>query len=262
MIDSGRENPMLRTAYWTAEPFSLGEFMDRTEALLRDLRALHPGFGALHFSGTNPKKPPAVADDLSNVRPWLFKEAWDRQWPKSYTALDEEGRPTLMSVGSFSASFSNWKGFDDKFDIRLSSSGMLRDHYLASCVMKLPRKNNNEFIEGPLPLQLLETVLKHWPIGYADYTTGGLLKAVNLAESREEHAGTRDIGWLTYTDDPQVAEALPADVVDVQRVGTGFCFRIGERMPSFENEQDVARLRAVREALRQAGKLHTWPEPA
>lgn len=262
MIDSGLTNPMLRTAYWTAEPFSFGEFMDRSEALLRDLRALHSGFCALHFSGTNPKKPPAVADDLSNVRPWLLKEAWDRQWPKSYTALDEKGHPTLTSVGSFSAAFSNWKGFDDKFDIRLSSSRLHRDHYQASCVIELPRKNNAQFTEGPLPLRLLEAVLGHWPVSYADYTTLGLLEAVNLAETRDQHVGTRDIGWLTYTDDPQVAEALPAHLVDVQRVGTGFCFRIGERMPSFENEQDVARLRAVREALRQAGKLHAWPEPA
>jgi hypothetical protein len=262
VIDSGLTNPMLRTADWTAEPLTFGEFMDRTEALLRDLRALHSGFCTLHFVRTDPKRPPAVADDLSNVRPGLLKEAWDRQWPKSYTALDEKGCPTPVSVGAFRTSFSNWDGFDDKFDVSLSSSGVLRDHYQASCVIKLPPKNNTEYTEGPLPLQLLETVLKHWPIGYADYTTLGLLKAVNMAESKEERAGTRDIGWLTYTDDPQVAEALPASVVDVQRVGPGFCIRIGERMPSFENEQDVARLRAVREALRKAGKLYVWPEPA
>jgi hypothetical protein len=263
VIDAGLTNPMLRASCWTAEPLSLGELIDRTEALLLDLRALHSGFSHLHFvRAGDSRKPSAIADDVSNVRPWLLNEAWDRRALKRYTALDGQGRPTLTSVGIFSASFSNWEGFDRKFDVRLSSSIMHRGRYVAECVMKFPRKNNAEFTEGPLPLQLLEAVLRHWPIGYSDYTTTGLLEAVNRAEPREAWVGTRSIGWLTYTDDPQVAETLPASVVDVQRVGPGFCFRIGERMPSFENEKDVARLRAVREALRKAGKLYVWPEPA
>lgn len=258
-MDLGQENPHLGALYRAEEPMTLDQFIVRCESYLAELMSLHPGFVGLHLvEAGNPRRGPAVDADLSNLREWALARSWDRLWRNNYSALDENGNPTPESTGGFNLSLSNWTGFDDKFDVSIRVGPKIRGICEGSCSIEMPRRNHSEFLEESLPLQLLGAVVRHWSIRYAGFTTGGLLQKVNRSEDRASWVGTIPIGWLNYVDDQRVAEGLPQDV-SVQRMVKGIVFRLADRMPDFNNPDDVARAKAVREALRAAGKLQVDP---
>jgi hypothetical protein len=258
-MDLGRENPKLRALCRAEEPLTLDEFIVRCESYLAELMSLHAGFVGLHLvEAGNPRRGPAVDADLSNLREWALAHSWDKQWRNSYSALDERGNPTPASTGGFDLGLSNWAGFDDKFSISVRVGPKIRGICEGSCLIVMPRRNHSEFLEESLPLQLLAATVRHWSIRYSDFTTSGLLDRVNYSEASELQTGTIKVGWLTYSDDPSVAESLPPGI-QAQRMGKGIVFKLADRMPDFNNPDDVARATAVREALRAAGKLQVDP---
>jgi hypothetical protein len=240
----------------SADALTLDHFIQRCQAFLADLMALDRAFTALHFVRAGDSNPaPVLASDLSNLRPWLLKHAWDAEWRQSYDERDARGDPTPASKGRFRLSLSNLSGFDGKVDVTVSVGPKIRGQWEGSCSIVLPRLNRTEFVEGALPLQMIETVVKHWPVCCAEYTTLGLLNEVTLSEPREARVGTLSIGWLTYAEDPDVAEGLPPEI-PVQRLGFGIVFQLADRMPDATDPQQIAHAKHVREALRSAGRLH------
>jgi hypothetical protein len=255
-MDLGLENPQLIAMCRSADALTLDHFIQRCQAFLADLMALDRAFTALHFVRAGDSNPaPVLASDLSNLRPWLLKHAWDAEWRQSYDERDARGDPTPASKGRFRLSLSNLSGFDGKVDVTVSVGPKIRGQWEGSCSIVLPRLNRTEFVEGALPLQMIETVVKHWPVCCAEYTTLGLLNEVTLSEPREARVGTLSIGWLTYAEDPDVAEGLPPEV-PVQRLGFGIVFQLADRMPDATDPQQIAHAKHVREALRSAGRLH------
>lgn len=253
-MDLGDECPDLLARCRPSKPYTLDEFVERCRNFLSELIPLHPGFERYHFVN-GPKKAPALAADMSNLKDWIWSHGWRKKFAASYTDRTPDGHLTGASVGQFDLSLSNWKGFDGKFDMRLSTGAPSGSGTI--CVMTLPRRDHPEFLAGPLPMQLFELTLKHWPVRYASYGTGGWNEKVNRVEDQAERIGCFELGWHTFVNDPSVAEALPADV-PVRRVGQGIVFTLFDRMPDYNNPEHLERGLRVRDALKAAGKLRLY----
>lgn len=256
-MNSGDQGPVLLARCVRGLPVTLDQFAERCQAYLTDLIALHSGFAGLHFvKSGDPKKPPVLTADFANLMEGLMAYGWD---PKlsGYTELGLDKKPTGNTVGNFRLSLSNWLGFDDKFDVTVAVSP--KSYHPTNCVLDFPSLNHPEFLSGPLPMQILDVVLKHWPVRYASFETRGWNNEFNWSRPNEETRGCFELGWHTFVDDASVAEALPPDVT-VRKVGNGIVFSLFDSMPDFTNPAHVERGRQVRAALERAGKLKIYPD--
>ena len=233
--------------------YSLKDFIAKAHAFVEELQRFHPAFRTLHLVGKSDRDSPALAPDLSNLDRWLLARAWDAKAPRYwFSHLDANDLPTpdtTVSLG-FNLGLTNLQSWDDKVDVSVHA-GCARS---AVCNFILPRKSLPEFRRPPLPRQLLELVLRHWPVRFASYSTGGWNRNVNWIGEQEDHKGCMEIGWLTYVDDPRVAHALPAGI-DAQPLGAGVVFELTDHLSSFEDAADVAQGLRVKQALREAGLL-------
>jgi hypothetical protein len=252
-MDLGKDCPKLLVRNWNEE-CTLGEFADQAHAYLTELIPMHPLFSNLRLVGKSMKDSPDLTSDLSNLKDWIYKRAWDKKMPTSFvwTDVDSKGNPTTASRGGtgFHASVSNLKSWDSKVDIDMSAA---RNHGNI-CNIVLPRKNHPEFQQQPLMGQLLELVVKHWPVRFASVGNGYWFNTVSWTGEPRDREGEAEIGWLTYIADPSVADILPPEVI-VKRVGPGVVFQLGDHFSSHERPEDVALGLRVKDALAAAGKL-------
>jgi hypothetical protein len=252
-MDSGDDCPMLLVRNWNEE-CTLGEFADRAHSYLTELIPMHPLFSNLRLVGKSMKDSPDLMGDLSNLEAWIFKRAWMKKMPTGvvYTELDSNGNPTAASREGmgFYTSVSNLKSWDAKVDIDMRAAC---GNANASNIT-LPRKNHPEFQQQPLMGQLLELVVKHWPVRCASVGNSSWFDSVSWTGEPRARDGHAEIGWLTYIADPSIADILPPEVA-VKRVGPGVVFQLGDHFSSHERPEDVALGLRVKDALAAAGKL-------
>jgi hypothetical protein len=252
-MDLGNDCPELLVRCWDKE-CTLGEFADRAHAYLTELIPMHPLFSNLRLVGKSMKDSPPLMGDLSNLQDWIYKRACMEKMPTGvvYTDLDSEGNPTAASRKGmgFRTSVSNLKSWDAKVDIDMRAACGNAN----ACNIVLPRKNHPEFHQQPLMGQLLELVVKHWPVRFASVGNGNWGNTVNWVGDPKEFQQNVEIGWLTYIADPSVADVLPPEVA-VKRVGPGVVFQLGEHFSSHQRPEDVALGVRVKDALAAAGKL-------
>lgn len=250
----GDTNPELLARCHRAS-LTLGEFAQRVQAFVAELVPLHPAFADLRLVGKRESDSPPLLRDLSNLEPWIFDRSWyDNLAPVSrYTNLGPEGRPTASSQGlmGFKVGLSNLKGWDGKVDVDLRLGSPDSPN---TCNIVLPRKAHPEFRQSQLPQQLLELVVRHWPVRYASFSILGWHNAINWVGDKAARQGNFEIGWLTYVNDPSIAAALPPDV-RAKPLGSGILFQLAEHFTSHERAEDVALGLRVKQALESAGKL-------
>lgn len=252
-MDLGDDCPMLLVRNWN-QGCTLGEFAEQAHAYLTELIPMHPLFSNLRLVGKSMKDSPELMGDLSNLEAWIYKRACMEKMPTGvvYTDLDSAGNPTATSREGmgFRTSVSNLTDWDSKCDITMSADRA----YSNNCNIVLPRKNHPEFQQQPLMGQLLELVVKHWPVRCASVGSGHWFSSVSWTGEPRDREGHAEIGWLTYIADPSIAEVLPPEVA-VKRVGPGVVFQLGEHFSSHEQPEDVALGLRVKDALAAAGKL-------
>lgn len=257
-MDLGEANPMLLARCHRWSSLTLGDFAARAHAFVAELVPVHPLFAGLRLVGERESDSPPLSADLSNLEPWMLERAWDRKAPNNhYSDLGSGGQPTAESKGSlgFKLMLSNLKSWDGKVDIELRFGSTTNTNI---CNLELPRKDHPEFKDLALCTQLLELVVRHWPVHHASYGLAGWNGLVNWVGEPASRRGNIEINWLTYVDDPSVADVLPPQV-KVCRVGSGVLFQLAEHFTSHLSVADVALGQEVRAALAAAGKLQGSP---
>lgn len=252
----GEDNPALMS-FIKPQVLTLGEFVERVHAFTCELLTLDPALQGLGLViGDRHSGYPIVQPGASNLPELLYEWAWDREPPFPYTPLDEKGRPMPSSVGCMGYRFglTNNKGWDDKVDVAFGYMGGGADagnvaNFTFGRVGYPQFRNDAELARA-----LLSTLVKHWPVEIASYGFKGVHKTVNWLGENDKGRNHLELNWLTYTEDPSVAEALPPDI-DVQRLGPGILFQLTPEILSPYQPEHVALAERVRESLRAAGKL-------
>jgi hypothetical protein len=259
MMDLGDDCPKILVRC-RSEDCTLGDFAERAHTYLSQLILLHPLFSNLRLVGRSMKDSPPLENDLSNLRDWIDRRAWWTKMPTGvvYTNLRENSKPTSQSMGGmgFKISVSNLKGWDQKIEIDLEAGVSLSSNI---CNIVLPRKDHPEFQQQPFMGDLLELIVKHWPVSYASVANGGWNNAVNWTEEPPPQDQI-EIGWLTYVADPSIAKALPPGIAS-HRCGPGVVFQLAEHFTSYKNPDDVALGLRVKQALAAAGRLRVSDKP-
>jgi hypothetical protein len=260
MMDLGHDCPEILVRC-RAGDCTLGQFAERAHTYLAELRVMHPVFSDLRLVGKNMRDSPPLENDLSNLRDWIYKRSWWKKMPTGmeYTHRDAKGYPTASSTGGmgFKVCVANLRDWDDKVSINLEAG--VNEVTMNSCNIMLPRKNHPEFQQRPFMGDLLELIVKHWPVSYASVANGGWNNAVNWTEEPPP-PDQIEIGWLTYVADPSIAEALPAGIAS-HRCGAGVVFQLAEHFTSYKNPEDVALGLRVKLALAAAGRLRAADKP-
>ena len=251
MIDLGDDCPELLARCEETPDWTLGKFADRACAFVADFVALHPMFADMRLCGRSAKDSPPLLSDLSNLRPWILERGWSSDPPSPYTNLDAAGKPTVDSSGSvgFSLSLTNAKDWDGKVDLSVRRAGT--DGSGMTSVITLARKDNPQFRNGPLPLKLIELMVRHWPVKYASYGLGGWNRKVNFALAPDQR-GPIEAGWLTYVADPSIAVHLPPGV-EPKPLGRGVVFQLTPQISRYDDDGDVALGRDLKARLDASG---------
>ena len=238
MIDSGNDCPELLARCEATPDWTLGQFADRVCAFVAEFVALHPMFADIRLCGRSAKDSPPLLSDLSNLRPWVLERSWSRDAPSPYTNLDAAGIPTVESSGSvgFSLSLTNGTGWDGTVDVGISRAGTCCSGMTGD--ITLARKDHPEFKGGPLPMGLIEVMVRHWPVKYASYGLGGWNRKVNFALPADQR-GPIEAGWLTYVADPSIAAHLPPGV-EPKPLGRGVVFQLTPQISRYDHDGDVA----------------------
>jgi hypothetical protein len=258
-IDLGVTCPKL-LARCPFELYTLGEFAAKALAYMRDVQQLHPLFTDLRLVGKSAKDSPPLASDLSNLEEWIHKRGWESRPPTNsgYSDLGPDGKPTSASRGpmGFRFSLSNLKGWDSKISLGVHTG---TTSTIGLVEFTLARKDHPEFQGQPLMGALLATVVRHWPVDYANVACRGWNSTINWNEGDDALLGCRraeriEVGWLTYAKDASIAQALPPEV-RVSALGPGVVFQLTDHFASYENADDIALGKKVRNALAAAGRL-------
>jgi hypothetical protein len=262
MMDFGHDSPILLVRSQPKD-CTLGEFAERAHAYLLELSYKHPIFTNLRLVGKNMKDSPPLENDLSNLRDWIDRRAWWKKMPTGleYTRLDPKGRPTSESAGGmgFKISVSNLKSWDQKVEIDLEAG--VNDITTNNCNIILPRRIYPECRQQPFLGDLLQVLVKHWPVNYASIASTGWHTAVNWIGEPSSRERQIEIGWLTYVADPTIAEVLPPGIA-AHRLGPGVVFQLAEHFTSYKNPEDVALGLRVKLALAAAGRLRMPSKPS
>lgn len=258
----GEDNPGLMS-FIKPQVLTLGEFVETAHAFTRDFIALDPALEGLGLPIGNKRGGyPIVQPDASNLPELLYAWCWDLKPPFPYAPLDDKGRPVSSSIGSMGYRFglTNNKSWDDKIDIGFGFLGG-GANYGNVANFTFGRVNNPQFrTDAGLARNLLATLVKHWPVEIANYGFEGIHSVVNRVGDNARGRKHLELNWLTYSDDPTVAEGLPPDI-EVQRMGPGIVFQLTHEILSQHRPEHVALAEQVRDSLRAAGKLKRKEHP-
>ncbi len=259
----GEDNPGLMS-FIKPQVLTLGEFVQVAHSFARDLIALDPALEGLGLL-INGKRSgyPIVQPNAANLRDLLYEWAWDHQPAFPYVPVDDAGRPVDASTGpmGFQMTLTNNLGWDEKVDIAFGPMGSGAD-FGNVANFTFGRVANPQFrTDVRLARALIATLVKYWPVEIACYGFAGIHQVVNKVADNTKGRKNLELNWLTYTDDPSVAEALPPDI-NVQRLGPGILFQLTPEILSPYQPEHVALAERVRESLRAAGKLKRRVHPS
>jgi hypothetical protein len=248
-----RLSPFFLIVAW-ADPtmWTMGEFAERTELMLSRLRAADPVFGRLFLRGKNRKDSPLLADDLSNLRPWIFKRSWMRNPSTNspYSHPGPRGALTALSTGrmGFHIDLSNLEPPARRLTLGIGGGGARG----GGVDLTPPPDCVDDFRHPEFLKRLVGIVGEVWPVRYATSSQVAWAEGVDLPWPARN--GMLPIGGLTYCSDGTIVEALPPGVAWEPMGSGGILIKITER-PDELDPQAIATAIAVRDSLAAHGML-------
>jgi|JI8StandDraft_2_1071088.scaffolds.fasta_scaffold07260_3 hypothetical protein len=262
-MNLGEENPKQKGLMRIEKGCSLGEFAEQAQSYVQDLITLHPAFRDLGVMNDTPGPFPPINESATNVAELVTEWGWDHQMPDAFTDLDELRRPTATSrptgTMGFHLDLSNrHSSWDDRLtvSVRRNNAGP-RPHRPLRGVFNLclPRAAHPEFrTDILLARRLMELAVRHWPVQTLQYGLDGMDLTVNARGDLSSSRKNQELNWLSYSDDPSLANALPPEV-RVEPLGPGILMQLSPTILSHHNPEHVDLAERVRDSLEAAGKL-------
>jgi hypothetical protein len=257
----GEENPKLKGLMRIEDGCTLDEFAQQAQAYMQDLIAVHPAFGGLGMLNGTRGPYPLVNELATNVAELVNHWGWDRQAPDAYTHVDEGRKLTAISrpirVMGFELKLTNRnKDWNDLVSVWVDRRNAGPKRKMRGVInLDLPRVDLPEFrTDLQLARRLMEVAVRHWPVQTLQYGLYGLHIAVNLRGDLSSSRKNQELNWLSYSDDPSLADALPPEV-RVDPLGPGILMQLSPAILSHHNPEHMALAERVRDALEAAGKL-------
>ncbi len=242
-------------AGWIDTPqVNLGQFAEQVErflAHLPGLPALHPAFQGLHLVGDGKKDSPALAADLSNLRPWVLRRSWHEGAPSNalYSHRQADGSLTPQSRGDmgFSLELSNLRPASERLQLVVADGAKER-----GCVqLTIPTLLAEVVGEADFVTRLLELIRSVWPVRFATLYSSSWDEAVNPAPPSQN---LLPIGGMTFSSDAALAKALPAGTPWQAAAGGGVLVTVTTR-PDRLDAHAMAQAMSIRAALAAQGML-------
>jgi hypothetical protein len=241
------DDPLSLVVRWQQGCRNLGDFADRVQRIVSALRAASPFFHHLYLIGNGKKDSPALADDLSNLRPWIFSRAWNDLAPKSYSHRLPDGTLSAESMGELGFAFDlgNLQPPVSKITLRVSDGGPLG----GGLSISLPPWRTELHTVASVKT-MLTSILPAWDVRCA-YTS-------TLAWNERVNPDATDgiklpIGGITYSSEASLIDVLSEETPH-ERLGSGVLVVITER-PDLLTPADVQRALRLRDRLAASGRL-------
>jgi hypothetical protein len=246
----------LRFKLFTTDPMTgVGDALDKAHDILRLLRELHPKLVQgveLYKDRKTPDYPP-LEPDFANLNEQVLTEE-GRSWRKIYTKLtlppDPNGalRADQPLVKSFNFSLGH-PGSNRKpeflhldFDAGPSKPDMPGGTFVFRA--DLPLGPEPEFTDGAFLRHLMQTLILANPL--TEFARMGN-RAINRGTTGGGGYGI-DIGWLTYSDEPELATHFPPEI-QATAFAKGWLLDLQEEPPFGDVSALVAKALRVRETL-------------
>ena len=251
MTDASSTNeihdPLTLFVRWQQGCRNLGDFAERVRAVVSNLSRSMPAFRHLHLMGDSEQDSPVLADDLSNLKPWIFQRSWNDAAPKTYSHRLADGSLSAESMGELGFSFDlgNLRPCESNTRLRISDSGPQG----GGLYITLPPARA-ELHTVAAVRAMLSAMLPAWDVRCA--YTGTL--AWNEAVNPDSTDGINlPIGGITYSSEASLISALP-EGMQHERWGDGVLLIITDR-PDLLAPTDLQKARHVRGDLAKKGRL-------
>lgn len=240
------DDPLSLVVRWQQGCRNLGDFAERVQIVVSALRDAVPSLRHLYLIGNSKRDSPELAEDLSNLRHWIFDRAWNDLMPQSYSHRLADGTLSAKSMGElgFAVDIGNLQPPVSKTRLTVSdgpAGGGLS--------ITLPPWRA-EMHTVAAARTMLTSVLRAWDVRCAYTRTIAWNELVN---PRFTDGIDLPIGGVTYSSESSLIEALP-EQTPYERVGPGVLIVITER-PDLLVPADVEKAVYLRDQLAARGRL-------
>ena len=241
------------------EAETLESFAEGLQGWLLKARGLHPVLAeADRLSGGTRASRTDLAPDLSNLRDWIYRYAWDRKAdPRSFSEVDEKGQPTPAATcrtgfGLGLGTPPPWPKLWMRLQAipeGLGNCGHITMQFLGAAATP-------SLLDPSFLIRLIEiTVDQYDPDSCCVYSLD-YEEAIGNAPhpDRPDPFEFLRLGWINYFGNPAVQGVLPADV-ERMPMGPGLLVQTQATLPDLSSPDDVERGRRLVQALDDSGWL-------